>query len=58
MLLPRGHNPLSHYILYNESEHNILALVGKANKSHELSKLKRDEGIFCTATVEIQKHRW
>jgi hypothetical protein len=30
LLLPRGQNPLS--ILYNESKHNILALVGKANK--------------------------
>jgi hypothetical protein len=32
-LLPRGQNPLSYYILYNESKHNILAFVGKANKS-------------------------
>jgi hypothetical protein len=32
LLLPRGQNPLSYYILYNESKHNILALVGKANK--------------------------
>ncbi len=31
-LLPRGQNPLSYYTLYNESKHNILALVGKANK--------------------------
>jgi hypothetical protein len=33
-----GQNPLSYYILYNESKHNILALVGKANKmiSHML----------------------
>jgi hypothetical protein len=31
-LLHRGQNPLSYYILYNESEHNILAMVGKANK--------------------------
>jgi hypothetical protein len=30
--LPKGQNPLSYYILYNESKHNILALVGKANK--------------------------
>jgi hypothetical protein len=30
-------------------------LVGMANKSHELSKLKKDEGIFCTATVENTK---
>ncbi len=28
-LLTRGQNPLSYYILYNESEHNGLALVGK-----------------------------
>jgi len=33
LLLPRGQNPLSYYTLYNESKHNILALVGKANKS-------------------------
>jgi hypothetical protein len=26
LLLPRGRNPLSYYILYNESKHNILAL--------------------------------
>jgi hypothetical protein len=26
-LLPRGKNPLSYYTLYNESKHNILALV-------------------------------
>ncbi len=25
-------NPLSYYILYNESKHNILDLVGKAKK--------------------------
>jgi hypothetical protein len=25
LLLPRGQNPLSYYILYNESKHNILA---------------------------------
>ncbi len=31
-LLPRGQNPLSYYILYNESKHNNFALVGKANK--------------------------
>jgi hypothetical protein len=31
--LPRGQNPLSYYILYNESKHNnILALVGKSKK--------------------------
>ncbi len=28
--LPRGQNPF--YIFYNESKHNILALVGEANK--------------------------
>ncbi len=28
-------NPLSYYILYNESKHKILALVGKANKRTE-----------------------
>ncbi len=27
LLLRRGQNPLSYYILYNESKHNILALV-------------------------------
>ncbi len=32
LLLPRGQNPLSYYILYDESKHNILALVGKTNK--------------------------
>jgi hypothetical protein len=32
LLLPKGQNPLSYYIAYNESKHNILALVGKANK--------------------------
>jgi len=31
-LLPWDQNPLSYYILYNESKHNILALVGKPNK--------------------------
>jgi hypothetical protein len=34
LLLPRGQNPLSCYILCNESKHNILALVGKANMKH------------------------
>jgi len=35
LLLPsRGQNPLSYYILYNESKHNILALVGKANNKN------------------------
>jgi len=29
-LLPKDQNPLSYYILYNESKHNILALVSKA----------------------------
>jgi hypothetical protein len=29
-LLAKGKNPLSYYILYNESKHNILALVGEA----------------------------
>jgi hypothetical protein len=33
LLSPRGQNPLSYYILYNESKHNVLAFVGKANKS-------------------------
>jgi hypothetical protein len=33
LLSPRGQNPLSYYILYYESKHNILAFVGKANKS-------------------------
>jgi hypothetical protein len=28
-----GQNPLSYYILYNESKHNILALVGKTSKA-------------------------
>jgi hypothetical protein len=32
LLLPRGQNPLKATILYNESKHNILALVSKANK--------------------------
>jgi hypothetical protein len=32
-LLPRSQNPLIATILYKESKHNILALVGKANKS-------------------------
>jgi hypothetical protein len=27
-----GQNPLSYYILYNESKNNFLAFVGKANK--------------------------
>jgi len=27
-----GQNPLSYYILYNESKNYILAFVGKANK--------------------------
>jgi hypothetical protein len=31
LLLPRGQNPLSYCILYNESKHNIFGLVGKAN---------------------------
>jgi hypothetical protein len=31
-LLPRGQNPLSYYILYDESKHNILACQGKAKK--------------------------
>jgi len=42
-LLPRGQNPLSYYyILGNELKHNILALVGKANKILYLSV---DEGL-------------
>jgi hypothetical protein len=32
LLLPRGQNLLSYYTLDNESKHNILAMVGKANK--------------------------
>jgi hypothetical protein len=32
LLLPRGQNPLSYYILYNEYKHNFLALVGKSNE--------------------------
>jgi hypothetical protein len=33
LLLPsRGQNPLSYYVLYNESTNNILAYQGKANK--------------------------
>jgi hypothetical protein len=37
LLLPsRGQNPLSYYILYNESEHNILALVGKAKNKKQV----------------------
>jgi hypothetical protein len=41
-LLPCGQNPLSYYILGNESKHNILALVGKANK---IISLLVDEGL-------------
>ncbi len=37
----RNQNPLS-YILYNESKHNIVALVGKANKP-----AKFNEGQAC-----------
>jgi hypothetical protein len=33
LLLPRGQNPLSYYVLCNESKHNILAYKGKANKT-------------------------
>jgi hypothetical protein len=32
-LLLTGQNLLSYYILYNETKHNILDLLGKANKS-------------------------
>jgi hypothetical protein len=32
LLLPRGQNPSSYYILCNESKKTILALVGKTNK--------------------------
>jgi hypothetical protein len=34
LLPPSSQNPLSYYILYNESKHNILLalVVGKANK--------------------------
>ncbi len=40
LLLPRGQNPLKATILYNESnynesKHNTLALVGKANKQKQ-----------------------
>jgi len=40
LLLLRGQNPLSYYILYKESKHNILALVGKANKVKPGGKLE------------------
>jgi hypothetical protein len=38
-MYPRGQNPLSYTILYDESKHNILALVGKANKMPTQAKL-------------------
>jgi hypothetical protein len=34
LLLPRGQNPLSYY---NESKHNILALVGKGQQKLKIS---------------------
>jgi hypothetical protein len=38
ILIPRGQNPLRYYILYSEYKHNILALVGKANKINDVSQ--------------------
>jgi hypothetical protein len=40
VLLPRGQNPLSYYILYNESKHNniLLAFVGKAKKEEGVKR--------------------
>jgi hypothetical protein len=40
LLLPRGQNPLSSTTLYNETKHNILALVGKAKKDGRRHALK------------------
>jgi hypothetical protein len=36
-----GQNPLSYYILYTESKHNILALVSKANKTQQKESVIR-----------------
>ncbi len=55
LLLPRGHNPLSYYILSNESKHNILAfLVGKANNKPKalwgcVCSEVQTTGPFCTS---------
>ncbi len=45
-----GQNPLSYYILYNESKHNILALVGKPNKSSKIA------GCTCPHTLQLLAH--
>jgi hypothetical protein len=39
-------NPLSYYILYNESKHNILAYQGKANKKKQPSYIVPREYIY------------
>jgi hypothetical protein len=41
LLLPRGQNPLSYYILYNESKHNIFTYQGKANKIIQFQKFMK-----------------
>jgi hypothetical protein len=38
-----GQNPLSYYILYNESKHNILVVVDKANKTRHIMILQKKE---------------
>jgi hypothetical protein len=54
LLPPRGQNPLSYFILYSESKHNILALVGKANKVgiHVIWKKTTNTSMYACTTYE------
>ncbi len=61
LLLPtRGQNPLSYYNSINESKHNILALVGKADKlgsqTHSLALdiqiMERSSWVQCTKGLQ------
>jgi hypothetical protein len=54
IIITRGQNPLSSTILYNDSKHNILALVGKANKSHDKTTAKLYE-IFSLSLSLISR---
>jgi hypothetical protein len=44
-------------MLYNESKHNILALVGNANKKRRKKKRRRRLGADLLSTQEKNKKR-
>ncbi len=60
LLLPSwGQNPLSYYTRYNESKHNILALVGNTNKcQYQLLDRNIKSPILLSSSFLILSHQF